>query len=273
MGTRKIRTPPARMLAAKEDECGLPITKPTDSELFQLARQLVQAQTTPTSFRAPLESLQKAPSPQMENGIDVATELEPPIEEQEIEVEEEDIVEFEEEVVHDQMEHIHLLMKYQGRPSNSSQHYALQPSRTTNSASFTEESLSIKNSVLTLPNKAAHFFYFRCYEDHEVQKEMPLTIDETRKGPQNFLVEPRVGLKNTDCYIDLYLWNGGKSTSSKKKIYVGIKNNHVKTSRKQSEDSHFVLNWYYSNMEKRIFKKAYEMRRYVMANARKRTQQ
>ncbi|PIC37047.1 hypothetical protein B9Z55_015823 [Caenorhabditis nigoni] len=291
METRKIRTPSARMLAAKEDECGLPLpksllppqlSKPTDSELSQLARQLVQAQTTPTSSRTPLETLQKAPTPTLEDEIDVAAEMEePPIEEQEIEVEEEEIVEeIEEEVVHDQMEHIQKedklteemvlngqfsvanevtisSMKYQGRPSNSSsQHYALQPSsRTTTSAGFTGESLSLKNSDLTLPNKAAHFLYFRCYEDHEVQKEFPLTIDETRKGPQNFLVEPRVGLKNTDYYIDSYLWNRGKSTSSKKKIYVGIENNHVKTSRKQSEDSHFVLNWYYSNMENRICKK------------------
>ncbi|CAO4383824.1 unnamed protein product [Caenorhabditis nigoni] len=47
------------------------------------------------------------------------------------------------------------------------QHHALQPSRTINSASFTGESLSLKNSDLTLPNKAAHFLYFQCYEDHE----------------------------------------------------------------------------------------------------------
>ncbi|PIC12261.1 hypothetical protein B9Z55_028504 [Caenorhabditis nigoni] len=74
MEKRKILTPSARMLAAKADECGLPLlksllppqlTEPTDSELSQLARQLVQAQTTPTSSRTPLESLQKAPSPQM----------------------------------------------------------------------------------------------------------------------------------------------------------------------------------------------------------------
>ncbi|ULT97766.1 hypothetical protein L3Y34_005535 [Caenorhabditis briggsae] len=293
METRKIRTPSARMLAAKEDECGLPLpksllppqlTKSSDLELSQLARQLVQAQTTPTSSRAArLESLQKPPSPTMEDEIDVSAELEQhPIEEQEIEVEEEEeiVEEIEEEVVHEEMELIQKQekiaeeemvlngqfsvanevtissMKYQGRPSNSSQHFALQPSsRTTTSAGFTGESLSLKNSDLTLPNKAAHFLYFRCYEDHEVQKEFPLTIDETRKGPQNFLVEPRVGLKNTDYYIDSYLWNRGKSTSSKKKIYVGIENNHVKTSRKQSEDSHFVLNWYYSNMENRICKK------------------
>ncbi|PIC12256.1 hypothetical protein B9Z55_028500 [Caenorhabditis nigoni] len=113
METRKFRTPSARMLAVKEDECGLPLpksllppqlTKPTDSELSQLARQLVQAQTTPTSSRTSLESLQKVSSPQMEDKTDVAAELEPPIEKQEIVVEE--IVEkIEEEVVHDQMEH------------------------------------------------------------------------------------------------------------------------------------------------------------------------
>ncbi|CAO4383819.1 unnamed protein product [Caenorhabditis nigoni] len=176
------------MLAAKEDECGLPLpksllppqlTKPTDSELSQQARLLVQAQTTPTSSRTPLESLQKALSPQMED-----------------------------EIVR---------------------------------RSFTGESLSLKNSDLTLPNKATHFLNSRCYGDHEVQKEMPLTIDETRKGPQNFLVEPRMGLKNTDYCINSYLWNGGKSTSSKQKIYVGIENNHVKTSRKQTSSYPNIL--------------------------------
>ncbi|PIC12257.1 hypothetical protein B9Z55_028500 [Caenorhabditis nigoni] len=208
METRKFRTPSARMLAVKEDECGLPLpksllppqlTKPTDSELSQLARQLVQAQTTPTSSRTSLESLQKVSSPQMEDKTDVAAELEPPIEKQEIVVEE--IVEkIEEEVVHDQMEHNQKKDKL-----TKEMHYALQPSRTTTSASFTEESLSLKNSDLTLPNKVAHFFYFRCYEDHQVQKEFLLTIDETRKGPQNFLVEPRVGPKNMDYCIDSYL--------------------------------------------------------------------
>lgn len=121
--------------------------------------------------------------------------------------------------------------------------------------SFTGETLNLKSSDLSIPNKAAHFLYFRCYEEHEVQKEFPLTIDETRKGPQNFLVEPRHGLKNTDYYIDSYLWNRGKSTSSKKKIFVEIEGNHVKTSRRTAETAHYVLNWYYSNMENRICKK------------------
>ncbi|PIC37142.1 hypothetical protein B9Z55_015876 [Caenorhabditis nigoni] len=102
------------------------------------------SQTPPTSSRTPIESLQKAATSTLEDEIDVAAELEPPIEEQEIEVEEEEIVEeIEEEVVHDQMEHIQKedklteemvlngqssianevtisSMKYQGRPPNSS---------------------------------------------------------------------------------------------------------------------------------------------------------
>ncbi|CAO4383823.1 unnamed protein product [Caenorhabditis nigoni] len=185
----------------------------------------------------------------MEDEIDVAAELEPPIEEQKIEVQEEEIVEeTEEEVVHDQLEHIQKEDKL-----TEEMHYALQPLRTTNSASFTGESLSLKNSN----RSATRRHISSTYEDHEIQKEFHLTYDETRKGPQNFLVESRVGLKNTDYYIDLYLWNGGKSTSSKKKIYVRIENNHVKTSRKPSRDSRFVLNWYYSNMENRICRKHY----------------
>ncbi|CAO4383821.1 unnamed protein product [Caenorhabditis nigoni] len=206
MEKRKIRTPPARMLVAKEDECG------------------------PTTEITPTSSTDNAPSLQMEDEIDVAAELEPPIEEQKIVVEEEEIVEeIEEEVVHEcDGAHSEGRQAHRGNALKTPifQHYALQPSRTNTSASFTEESLSLKNSDLTLPNKASHFLYFRCYEDHEIQKEFHLTYDETRKGPQNFLVESRVGLKNTDYYIDLYLWNGGKSTSSKKKIYVGIENNH-----------------------------------------------
>ncbi|PIC12267.1 hypothetical protein B9Z55_028508 [Caenorhabditis nigoni] len=58
MEKRKIRTPSARMLAAKEHECGLPLPK---SLLPAQLTQLVQAQTTPASSRTPLESLQKAP--------------------------------------------------------------------------------------------------------------------------------------------------------------------------------------------------------------------
>lgn len=143
-------------------------------------------------------------------------------------------------------------MKYQGRPSMSRKMDVNYFQRHNFNSG---ESLCLKNSDLSLPNKAAHFLYFRCYDEHEVQKEFPLTIDEQRKGPQNFLVEPRVGLKNTDYYIDSYLWNRGKSTSSKKRIFVSIENNHVKTSRRASGDCHYVLNWYYSNMENRICKK------------------
>ncbi|EGT56167.1 hypothetical protein CAEBREN_20704 [Caenorhabditis brenneri] len=163
-------------------------------------------------------------------------------------------------------------IKYQGRPSQSHannsrkvQHYEMIDddhsgptkfaSHHQRSSNFTGETLNLKTSDLSVPNKAAHFLYFRCYEEHEVQKEFPLTIDEHRKGPQNFLVEPRVGLKNTDYYIDSYLWNRGKSTSSKKKIFVEIDGNHVKTSRRACESAHYVLNWYYSNMENRICKK------------------
>ncbi|EFP04490.1 hypothetical protein CRE_24854 [Caenorhabditis remanei] len=150
-------------------------------------------------------------------------------------------------------------MKYQGRPSGTTpqmrQKVAYNQDSLQRVSNFTGETLNLKSSDLSIPNKAAHFLYFRCYEEHEVQKEFPLTIDENRKGPQNFLVEPRVGLKNTDYYIDSYLWNRGKSTSSKKKIFVEIEGNHVKTSRRSCETAHYVLNWYYSNMENRICKK------------------
>ncbi|CAB3409135.1 unnamed protein product [Caenorhabditis bovis] len=117
------------------------------------------------------------------------------------------------------------------------------------------ETLSLKTSDLSIPNKAAHFLYFRCYDEKEVQKEFPLTIDYNRKGFQNFLVEPRVGLRNTDYYIDNYLWNRGKSTSSKKRIYVEVDGNRVKTSRKNVPAAPYVLNWYYSNLESRLTKK------------------
>uniref|UniRef100_A0A1I7UZE0 SWIM-type domain-containing protein n=1 Tax=Caenorhabditis tropicalis TaxID=1561998 RepID=A0A1I7UZE0_9PELO len=151
-------------------------------------------------------------------------------------------------------------MKYQGRPPQRKMHYHADDGTPTSrsqgrSGNYPGETLNLKSSDLSIPNKAAHFLYFRCYEEHEVQKEFPLTIDENRKGPQNFLVEPRHGLKNTDYYIDSYLWNRGKSTSSKKKIFVEIEGNHVKTSRRSCETAHYVLNWYYSNMENRICKK------------------
>lgn len=148
--------------------------------------------------------------------------------------------------------------KYQGRPPTARKMQYTNPDGTPRfqrNTNITGETLNLKSSDLSIPNKAAHFLYFRCYEEHEVQKEFPLTIDEHRKGPQNFLVEPRVGLKNTDYYIDSYLWNRGKSTSSKKKIFVEIEGSHVKTSRRACDTAHYVLNWYYSNMENRICKK------------------
>ncbi|CDH93288.1 Dynein heavy chain 1, axonemal [Caenorhabditis elegans] len=292
METRKVRTPSAKLLAAKQDEVFekvIPTAQLTPKSTISAQMAKVPESTTPeplsvdqerdmTPGEHELQVHQKHhQSPILEEEIDVsnteidASVLDDHMDTQTMEIEME--MALKREKIDAQMvlnsdfsvanEVTISSMKYQGRPTptrkvpyqNEDEHLVTTMQRVAAATSFTGETLNLKSSDLSIPNKAAHFLYFRCYEEHEVQKEFPLTIDETRKGPQNFLVEPRHGLKNTDYYIDSYLWNRGKSTSSKKKIFVEIEGNHVKTSRRTAETAHYVLNWYYSNMENRICKK------------------
>ncbi|CAI2350918.1 unnamed protein product [Caenorhabditis sp. 36 PRJEB53466] len=284
METRKVRTPSARLLAAKLDEDkGQSMSIPTPKAASNnLASQLAKVGETSTPVRnipsmpsnasshesnttSRLSRMEKEQSP-MDEEIDISnTEMEDTIPKSEsrqnvIQVELLKPEKIGSIVLNSDFpvsnEVTISSMKYTGRPNGRKVAYHhVDKSGENYRTGFTGETLNLKSSDLSIPNKAAHFLYFRCYDESEVQKEFPLTIDENRKGPQNFLVEPRVGLKNTDYYIDSYLWNRGKSTSSKKKIFVEIDGNHVKTSRRSIESAHYLLNWYYSNMENRICKK------------------
>ncbi|CAI5449038.1 unnamed protein product [Caenorhabditis angaria] len=264
METRRVRVPSARMLAAKQDE------------EFTF-KSVVEAPKIPPQT---LSSALKAAEIALQPNLSTTTVIEERIDEGKVEqiveetVETEKLIDSQEELIdvgnpkYDKMTpdptDIGQTIKVEGENdlmgdvgaevTIESQRNRTPHVRRSGGISG-GETLSLKSSDLSIPNKAAHFLYFRCYDEHEVQKEFPLTIDCNKKGVQNFLVEPRVGLRNTDYYIDSYLWNRGKSTSSKKKIFVEVEGNHVKTSRKCLDTAPYILNWYYSNMENRITKK------------------